>query len=210
MFSKINSRMGEQKKPATASSPGGPPKKKWDKNKKQHHGNHPHKSQAQPEKFRGGKDKLDGNYFDCTGYGQSNRFMKTVQKIADHIGQEYKSGGITRTEVMAQEHVTISLPTQPTATSITVGTTTTNQPPDAMDISDYQSAKKIVDYKLQSQLENRQKIFSLVWQQCTEAMHAKVKAHREFKTIELALDGIELLRIIKLICFNIEDEKYAP
>jgi hypothetical protein len=79
-----------------------------------------------------------------------------------------------------------------------------------MDISDYQSERKIVDYKIQSQMENRQKIYSLVWQQCTEAMHAKVKAHREFKTIELALDGIELLRIIKLICFNIEDEKYAP
>ena len=152
---------------------------------------------------------MDKNCFNCTGYGQSNRFMKTVQNIADHIGQEYKSGGITRTEVMAQEHATISLPIQPTATTVTVGTTTTTQPLDVMDISNYQSEKKIADYKIQSQVENWQKIFSLVWQQCTEAMHAKVKAHRECKAIKLALDGIELLRIIKPICFNIEDEKYA-
>jgi hypothetical protein len=25
----------------------------------------------QPAKFRGGKEELDGNYFDCTGYGQA-------------------------------------------------------------------------------------------------------------------------------------------
>jgi hypothetical protein len=89
------------------------------------------------------------------------------------------------------------------------GTTVTTRP-DVLDISDYQSAKKIADYKIQNQIENRQKIFSLVWQQCTESMHAKIKAHRDYPTIEQALDGIELLKIIKLICFNIEDEKYAP
>lgn len=201
--------MVDPKKSSGASTNGAPHKKKWDRNKKRH-GHHPNKPNVQAEKFRGGKDELDGNHFDCTGYGQSNRFVKTVHKIADHIGQEYKNGGITRTEVMSQEHVVIQVPNRPTGTTVTVDNTTTIQSPDAMDISDYQSEKKIVDYKIQSQLENRQKIFSLVWQQCTEAMHAKVKAHREFKVIELALDGIELLRVIKLICFNIEDEKYAP
>jgi hypothetical protein len=83
-------------------------------------------------------------------------------------------------------------------------------PPDAMDISDYQSEKKTADYKLLHRTENQQKVFSLVWQQCTESMHAKIKAHRDYKTIEQALNGIDLLRIIKLICFNIEDEKYVP
>jgi hypothetical protein len=41
-------------------------------------------------------------------------------------------------------------------------------------------------------------------------MHAKVKSHRDYHTIEQALKGIDLLRVIKLICFNIDDEKYAP
>jgi hypothetical protein len=31
------------------------------------------------------------------GTVQSDRFVKTVQKIADYIGQEYKVGGVTRT-----------------------------------------------------------------------------------------------------------------
>jgi hypothetical protein len=59
-------------------------------------------------------------------------------------------------------------------------------------------------------MENRQKVFSLIWQQCTESMHAKIKANRDYKTIKDDLKGIDLLRLIKLICFNIEDEKYVP
>jgi hypothetical protein len=106
----------------------------------------------------------------------------------------------------------IPRPRRPTGTSVTdeIDITTTT-PPDALDISDYQSAKKTVDYQILHQNENRQKLFSLVWQQCsTESMHAKIKAHRDYRTIEEALNGIELLRVIKLICFNIEDEKYIP
>jgi hypothetical protein len=197
----------QDKKPQASSASDGQSKnKRW---KKKRPGNKP--VAVQPTKFRGGKEELDGNYFDCTGYGQSDRFVKTVQKIADHIGQDYKVGGVTRTEVMTQAPVTITMPTRPVSTSVTNadGTTVTTRP-DVLDISDYQSAKKIADYKIQNQIENRQKIFSLVWQQCTESMHAKIKAHRDYPTIEQALDGIELLKIIKLICFNIEDEKYAP
>ena len=198
--------MGEtDKKPST--SDGGSYKKKW--NKKKRYG-----SKSPPvrhEKFTGGKDELDGNHFDCTGYRQSDRFMKTVQKMADYIGHEYKGGGVTRTEVISQKVVTIPLPTRPIGGSVTAGDgTITITPPDALDISDYQSQKKIVDYQIQNQTENRQKVFSLAWQQCTESMHAKIKAHREYQTVEQALNGIELLRIIKLICFNIEDEKYIP
>jgi hypothetical protein len=111
--------------------------------------------------------------------------------------------------------VIIPMPTRPTGKT---GTSTTTgdagaviiTPPDALDISDYQSAKKIVDYQVQHQTENRQKLLSLVWQQCAESMHAKIRAHREYQIIEQDLNGIELLRIIKLICFNVEDEKCIP
>ncbi len=94
--------------------------------------------------------------------------------------------------------------------STTVACVVTTTPPDTLDISDYQSAKKTVDYQIQNQQENRQKLFSLIWQQCAEPMHAKIRAHRDYQAIEQALNGVELLRVIKLICFNIEDEKHVP
>ncbi len=197
--------MGEDDKKPSPSGGGYYKKKKW--NKKKSTGAKP---VARPEKFQGGKEELDGNHFDCTGYGQSDRFVKTVQKIADYIGQEYKCGGVSRAEVMTQKLVIIPTPTRPVGTRTTSDGVVTITPPDVLDISDYQSAKKTVDYQILHQNENRQKIFSLVWQQCAEPMHAKIRAHREYQAIEQALNGIELLRVIKLICFNIEDEKYIP
>jgi hypothetical protein len=76
-------RMSEEKK-SSAPTAGGPFKKKCNHHKK-HHGNK--LPVVRPTKFQGGKEELGGNNFDCTGYGQSGRFMKTVQKIANHIGQ---------------------------------------------------------------------------------------------------------------------------
>ena len=149
--------MVEEKKP---SAKDGSTKKRWDNTRKKHHG-YNSKPAVRPAKFTGGKEELGGNYFDCTGYGQSNRFVKTVQKIADHIGQEYRGGGVTRTEVMTQSHVTIPAPTRPTGTpKTTAGRTATMTPSDTLDISDYQSAKKIMDQKVVNQAENRQKVFS--------------------------------------------------
>ena len=128
--------MGEDEKKPSPSGGGGCYKKKW---KKKQHGTKPI---PRPEKFVGGEDELDGNHFDCAGYGQSDRFVKTVQKIADYIGQEYKCGGISRIEVMTQGVTIIPLPVRPVSRSIT-GTdgVVTASPPDALDISDYQSAK---------------------------------------------------------------------
>jgi hypothetical protein len=200
--------MSEEKK-SLAPKAGGPFKKKWIHHKKRHGNKSPI---VRPAKFQGEKEELGGNYFDCTGYGQSDRFMKTVQKNSDHIGQEYKGGGITQTEVMTQTAVIIQAPTRPVGVSVTSynGLTTSIIPPDVLDISDYQSTKKIVDCHTQNQSENWQNVFSLAWQQCTESMHAKIKANLDYQVIKEELNGIELLRVIKLICFNIEDEKYAP
>jgi hypothetical protein len=111
--------------------------------------------------------------------------LKTVQKIADHIGQEYKGGGITQTEVMTQTAVIIQAPLRPVGVSVTShsGLTTSVLPLDALDIINYQSAKNIMDYQIHNPIENRQNIFLLVWQQCTESVHAKIKAHRDYQVI---------------------------
>jgi hypothetical protein len=158
--------MSEEHKPSGLKADGSS-KNKWRYQKKRHVSKQP---TVRPEKFHGGKEELGGNYCDCTGYGQSDRFMKTVQKIADHIGQEYKGGGITQTELMTQTAVIIQAPTRPVGTSVTSadGLTTTTTLPDVLVISDYQSSKKVTDSQVQNQSENRQKVFSLVWQQCKE------------------------------------------
>jgi hypothetical protein len=85
------------KKPSGTS--GGAPKKKWSNSRNRNTKRHASKPAGQPAKFQGGKaakfqggkEELDGNYFDCTGYGQSDRFVKTFAKIADLVGQDAES-----------------------------------------------------------------------------------------------------------------------
>jgi hypothetical protein len=149
--------MGEtDKKPVD----GGSHKKKWHGHKKKRCPSSPSKpTTIRPEKFEGGKEELAGNYFHCTCYGQSDGFLKTVEKIADYVGQEHKSGGVTRTEVITQQVMVIPMPSRPVPTTTTAadGAVTTSSP-DALDISDCQREKKIVDYQIQNHIENRQKL----------------------------------------------------
>jgi hypothetical protein len=88
--------MGEpEKKPLVSTSTADvQPKKR--SNRRRHHGNNGSKTTVPAVKFHGGKEELNGNYSDCTRYEQSDRFTKTVQKVADYIGQEYKGGGVTQ------------------------------------------------------------------------------------------------------------------
>jgi hypothetical protein len=204
--SSLSMTMGEDDRKPSPSGGGCHKKKKW--NKKKPTGAKP---AIRPEQFQGGKEELDGNHFDCAGCGQSDRFVKTVQKIADHIGQQHKCGGISRTEATTQEVIIIPSPTRPVGTSATSADgVVTTAPPDALDISNHQSAKKTVDCQVLNQQENCQKLFSLVWQQCAEPMHAKIRAHRDCQAIKQTLNGVDLLRVIKLICFQRRRREACP
>ena len=113
---------------------------------------------------------------------------------------------------MTKASVRITAPVSPVDTIVRGedGVLISTSPLGTLDISDYQSEKRLHDYQILNQNENRKKVYSLMWLQCMESMHAKIKSHRDYLSIEEALNGIDLLKMIKPICFNIEDEKYAP
>ena len=116
-------------------------------------------------------------------------------KIADLGGQNYKNGGTTRTEVMTQISVPITAPAvRPVTLRDAEGVLISSTPPDAIDIGEYLSQKKIHNYQIINQNENRTKVYSIVWPQCTESMHAKIKAHKNYLAIEASLNGIEVLK----------------
>ena len=79
--------------------------------------------------------------FNCTKYEQSNRFINTVVRISDLVGQDYKSRGTTRTEVITQTNANITVPVRPEGTIVLYredGTTVISRnPPDVLNISDH-------------------------------------------------------------------------
>ena len=135
--------------------------------------------------------------------------MKKAQKIADCTGQDCKRGE-SRAEVITQAVVGTPLLTRPADVTTTAGDSNcgaaTAAPPDALDASNCQSAKKVVDCQIQHQSKNRQKSLLLARQRRAQSARAKIKARCERRTIEGTLSGIELLRIIKLMCFDAEEK----
>ena len=55
-----------------------------------------------------------------------------------------------------------------------------------------------------------QQLYALVLGQCTDSMVVRVDAHSNYEQAAEDRDGLALLRIVKSICFNFQDQKYVP
>ena len=58
--------------------------------------------------------------------------------------------------------------------------------------------------------QDLEKLYSVVWGQCTPGLKAKLMALKEYKDIMKKLDSIQLLELIKKICYNFQENVYAP
>ena len=58
---------------------------------------------------------------------------------------------------------------------------------------------------------NNGKLYSVVWEQCSQPMQAKLRAHQEFEGLERTNDGVGLLIAIKSVMhhFNNTTHPYA-
>jgi hypothetical protein len=73
--------------------------------------------------------------------------------------------------------------------------------------------EKTVDefVRQQTHLEQNVKtICSLVLEQCTDAMRARLESQSGYRTIEDESKGIELLKMIRTIMFNFQSQRYGP
>ena len=57
---------------------------------------------------------------------------------------------------------------------------------------------------------NLKKVYGLIWGQCAETMRSKIEALSTYHRISRACDSLELLKAIKDICFNFQDQQYKP
>ncbi len=194
--------MGE----GTTTTPGGSPKKKWNKkNKPTESGN------KTTTKLVGGNVLMMNHYFDCTGYGQSDRFIETIGRMAIMVGQEYPYSGITKTEVETQEVILIKEPEEPKNTT-TIGVTGIEITvlPTQIAIQRYFNRVKEYDAMVRHQTNNHHKVYCLAWQQCTKQLRQVLEAQKKFESVNRNSEGIELLKMIKLACFKIEEQTFIP
>ena len=130
------------------------------------------------------------------GGGTAGLFERTSRKLADYVGKEF--GGGVRYAV--EYHEIKKIPD-----------------PDPLDRSPSSAARMIYNEKIKEIVKEKmrlkkdlEKLYSIVWGQCTPAMKAKLRAVKDFEDTKKNLDSITLLKEIKKLSYNFQDKNYVP
>jgi hypothetical protein len=165
-------------------------------------GYYPRAAAPKQVKFEGACAELKGSIFDCTGYDQADVYVKTKEQLEIYVGANYSHGGTMANAIDKLKAPTVSEPLPPA----NYGTDQVN----AAEKFKWEMQMKEI-YRTQEDIKRLvQKLYSLILGQCTDALIARIEAHSKYATASVARDGIELLAVIKSICFNFQDQKYVP
>jgi len=149
-------------------------------------------------KFDGRCDELKGYVYDLNGSRSADIFTKTTKEVADYVAKNYGCGGDIRLAVLNLE-----LPVLEQPEDLADGATATEKRIWEKEIDEYVKEKA----KLK---QNVKALYSLVWGQCSDAMRAKLEGQQGHEAMSKRADGIGLLKAIKSIVYNFQDQKYLP
>jgi hypothetical protein len=147
-------------------------------------------TQPKKKKFAGGNINLQGKTFelnlsrDCV-----HQYAETVKAIADYVGREYTHGGDIRFIIEnLQDYNFVRLPDLPNGA---------NQ-------YEIESWKKQLDMYWKRRgmyMDNKMKLFSLIWGQSSKTTQSKVETHLNFATCKNDYDSLGLLKILREFVF---------
>jgi hypothetical protein len=168
------------------------------KNKRSGKGNRNKQAGFTPwQTFEGQCKELKGNIYDCSDIRQSDMFAKTTKEISTYVGRVYKGGKDISTAVDNLQFPELLMPEEPDD-NVTLGKTRYWE-------------KKLDAFVKRKELlaDNMGRLYSLVWGQCTEMMKQKVEAMDEYAEHAKEKDGIELLKMVRSLCFSYQSQKHV-
>ena len=128
----------------------------------------------------------------------ADQFAVTQKKLANHVGTVFPNGTDVKLAVEQLVIPTLLAPTE-------YGSSATMTEKRVWEKQVDQYVKKLDQLK-----ENIRTLYSVIWGQCTEAMKAKVESMSDYQGASLYNNGVELLKIIRSVCFNFASQKYLP
>jgi len=148
------------------------------------------------KKFVGGNTNLSGRIFDVTSRDAVHQFSETIKAIADYVGQEYTHGGDIRYMIENLIDYNFVRP---------------ENPEDEEDQFEIKSWKKQLDQYWKRRginADNKIKLYSLIWGQCTKSTQSKLETHQEFQQCKSDYDSLKLIKIISEFIFKSDDWQY--
>lgn len=181
-----------EKKKAAKTGSGGKEKKAGNNNRK----TMGYRAPSTP-KFDGRIAELKGHVYDNMANLREETFQKTTAEIASYVGRTFQMGGDIR-----QATANLSLQPIPRPAPYDEHTAT---------VTDKAIWQKDIDQyvKRRDQLaDNNRRLFDVVLSQCSETLRTKLEGETSYKNLATASDGIGLIKLIKTMLFNFQNNEH--
>jgi hypothetical protein len=153
---------------------------------------------APKNKFTGRCKDIEGHVYDLCGTQQADQYTRTTEEIALYVAKEYKNGGDIGMAVKTLTVPEFELPAE--------------LPKDAPlgEVKRWEGRINRIG-KREEELENNiQKLYNLIWGQCSDPLQARLESMTEFTPIAQEMHGIELLKLIRSVAYHYEPQLFKP
>lgn len=152
-------------------------------------------------KFEGSIPELKGYVYDCISDRQADQYVTTTRKIAEYFVRTHKDAGPFRNAILRLQLPTIPPVAKPTANA-------DGTPPDKYDDMMFTEALKERNLKMRDINNLNMALYSLVWEQCSDAMKERLEGLVNYSTLDDQNDGVALLTAIKQASHSDIDKTY--
>ena len=153
--------------------------------------------------FQGECGDLKGQVFETFMESRdTTQYEKTLKALQVFVASKFRNGGDIGWMLKYEKEFTLEKPTQP------ISTTTTTRSQDAIDQDIYKEQIKMYVSRKERYVENKDKLYSVIWGQCSDSIQSKLQSKPTFHNIDESRDCLRLLKEIKGIMFNYESQQY--
>jgi hypothetical protein len=183
----------EKKTEQDPNKPAGSKKQGWKGNKQGPQSKH---QSNKLSAFKGEITELNGHVYEVHNEtAKANQFQKTTEAIASYVNRTMKCGNdmMNMIDNMADVDFDALKPKLTSASGDRVDELILQQ-----EVNEYVKRKR-------TYYENRDKLYTIIWGQCSEALQAKLKGTKAFKTYNPIKCPLSLLKDIKQLSLKFEN-----
>ncbi len=153
--------------------------------------------------FKGESAELKGNVFETFAESKdTTQYEKTMKALQVYVAANFRHGGDIGWMLKHEKEFQFTRPNPPTSTS----TTTRSQ--DSLDQDIYKEQIKGYVARKQKYDENKDKLYSVIWGQCSDSMQSRIQSNTNFQSIDEKRSCLLLLKEIKGVMFNFESQQF--
>ena len=148
--------------------------------------------------FKGDHSELQGSIYTIDGGNRADKYQKTTEKIAQYVEQECKDSGdlVRAMETLEEFDFAECRPDEPDDVE-SLGYVEKM----VLDNEVKQFVMRTKNYK-----DNKAKVFSIVFGQCTEALRAELEVRKDWDDVKAKRDLVSLLKAVKARMLNQQKE----